>query len=81
MSQDASGQISTVMQEKRLFPPSKAFALRTIVPSAAKCSRSGWTRTQAVWAAAVGMDARCLHLEFFKPPRNVVTYVHEFYLI
>ena len=26
MSQDASGQISTVMQEKRLFPPSKAFA-------------------------------------------------------
>ena len=26
MSQDASGQISTVMQEKRIFPPSKAFA-------------------------------------------------------
>ncbi|MEC7696208.1 MAG: AMP-binding protein, partial [Planctomycetota bacterium] len=26
MSQDASGQISTVMQEERLFPPSAAFA-------------------------------------------------------
>ena len=26
MSQDASGQISTVMQEERLFPPAAAFA-------------------------------------------------------
>src|SRR5262245_58967977 len=69
MADNPSGQVSTVMQETRLFPPPKAFVEKATINSPAAYEKL-WNEAAADIESFWGKLAKELH--WFKPFGNVL---------
>jgi acetyl-CoA synthetase len=75
MSDESSGQIDTVMQESRLFPPPEDFARRARIPSLAayeKLWQEAADDPEGFWGRAAG------ELHWFKPWNRVLAWNEPF---